>query len=71
MVNLGNAILYVSIVASAIALIGLLLKELKNNDQLSRLISPMILVSAGLLAFAYVLLTYYFVTGNYANEYVW
>ncbi len=71
MVNLGNAVLYASIVASAVALIGLLLKELKNNDKLSRLVSPMVLASAGLLAFAYVLLTYYFVTGNYANEYVW
>ncbi len=71
MVNLGNTILYASIVASAIALVGLLLKELKNNDKLSRLVSPMILVSAGLLAFAYVLITYYFVIGDYTNEYVW
>ncbi len=71
MVNLGNALLYASIVASAIALAGLLLKELKNNNLLSRLISPMVLVSAGLLAFAYVLITYYFVIGNYTYEYVW
>lgn len=71
MVNLGNALLYASIVASAIALAGLLLKELKNNNLLSRLISPMVLVSAGLLAFAYVLITYYFVIGDYTNEYVW
>ncbi len=71
MVNLGNALLYASIVASAVALAGLLLKELKNNNLLSRLVSPMILVSAGLLAFAYVLITYYFVIGDYTNEYVW
>ncbi len=71
MVNLGNALLYASIVASVIALAGLLLKELKNNNLLSRLVSPMVLVSAGLLAFAYVLLTYYFVIGDYTNEYVW
>ncbi len=71
MVNLGNALLYVSIVASAIALAGLLLKELKNSNLLSRLITPMVLVSAGLLAFAYVLITYYFVIGDYTYEYVW
>ncbi|SNQ59990.1 cytochrome c biogenesis protein CcsA [Candidatus Methanoperedens nitratireducens] len=71
MVNLGNALLYASIVASAVALAGLLLKELKNNNLLSRLVSPMILVSAGLLAFAYVLITYYFVIGDYTYEYVW
>lgn len=71
MFNLGNTLLYASIVTGVIALAGLLWKELKNNDQLSRLVSPMILVSTGILVFAYVLLTYYFVTGDYTNEYVW
>jgi len=71
MVNFGNIILYASITISAIALAGLLLKELKNSDLLTRFVSPMIVVTAGLLSFAYILLTYYFVAGDYTYEYVW
>ncbi len=56
---------------SAIALAGLLLKELKKSDVLERLVSPLIFLATGLLAIAYLLLTYYFVTGDFTNEYVW
>ncbi len=71
MITLGDSILYAGIAVSAIALIGLLLKELKNIDILSRFVSPMIFLAAGLLAFAYLLITYYFVVSDFTYEYVW
>ena len=71
MLTFGNAILYVSLVASVLALAGLLLKDRKNNDLLTRLVSPAIITVAGLLTFAYLLLTYYFVTGDFTYDYVW
>lgn len=71
MVTLGDGILYASALVSAIALAGLLLKELKNNDALTRLVSPMVLLGAGLLSVAYILLTYYFVFSDFTIEYVW
>lgn len=71
MLTFGNAILYTSLLVSVIALAGLLLKELKNIDLLAKLVSPMILLTAGLLSFAYLLITYYFVVGDFTYEYVW
>ena len=71
MMTFGNAILYVSLAIGAVALAGLLLKDRKNNDLLTRLVSPAIIIVAGLLTFAYLLLTYYFVTGDFTYEYVW
>lgn len=71
MLTFGNAILYVSLAISVAALAGLLLKDRKNNDLLTRLVSPAIIIVAGLLTFAYLLLTYYFVTGDFTYEYVW
>ncbi|MFH1323460.1 MAG: hypothetical protein ABIH80_06520, partial [Methanobacteriota archaeon] len=60
MITLGNAILYATIVVSAVALIGLLLKELKRGVVFTKFVTPAILLSAGLLTFSYLLLTYYF-----------
>ncbi len=71
MVTFGDGVLYASALVSVIALAGLLLKELKNNDALTRLVSPMILIGAGLLSFAYILITYYFVVSDFTVEYVW
>lgn len=71
MMTFGNAILYTSLAISAVAFLGLLLKDRKNNDILTRLVSPAIIIVAGLLTFAYLLLTYYFVTGDFTYEYVW
>src|SRR3990170_3697832 len=71
MVTFGDGLLYASAVAGVIALAGLLLKELKNSDVLKDLISPMILACTWLLTFAYLLLTYYFVVGDFTLEYVW
>ncbi len=71
MVTFGNEILYASLALSAIALAGLLLKEFKNNETLSKLVLPMIIGTAGLLVFAYLLLTYYFVESDFTYEYVW
>lgn len=71
MLTFGNAILYVSLVISAVALAGLLLKDRKNDDILTRLVSPAIIIVAGLLTVAYLLLTYYFVTGDFTYDYVW
>lgn len=71
MVTLGNGILYATFIFGAVALIGLLLKEFKNIDIVNRLISPMIILSAGLLTFAYGLLTYYFAVSDFTYEYVW
>lgn len=71
MITFGNAIIYASMLISALALVGLLLKELKNNDILTRFVTPAIVATSGLLAFAYVLITYYFVTSDFTYEYVW
>jgi cytochrome c-type biogenesis protein CcmF len=71
MIIFGNAILYVSIVVSAAALLGLLLKEFKRGEVFTKLVTPAILISAGLLTFAYLLLTYYFAVSDFTYEYVW
>ncbi len=70
MITLGDSILYLSILVSVVALIGLLLKE-KNIDVLNKFVSPLIFLTAGLLAFAFLLLTYYFVVSDFTYEYVW
>jgi cytochrome c-type biogenesis protein CcmF len=71
MVTFGDAVLYFSMAVGAIALLGLLLKELKNIDLLTGFVPPMILLTAGLLSFSYLLLTYYFVVSDFTYEYVW
>ena len=71
MIPLGDILLYTSLAVSIIALVGLLLKDRKNMDVLNRYITPAILLVAGFLTFDYLLLTYYFVTGNFAFDYVW
>ncbi len=71
MITVGNAILYASIVISAAALAGLLLKEFKRDEVFTKLVIPAILLSAGLLTFAYLLLTYYFAVSDFTYEYVW
>lgn len=71
MLTLGNTILYASLAISVAAIAGLLLKDLKNNNIFNRLVTPAIISVAGLLTFAYLLLTYYFVTGDFTYEYVW
>ncbi len=71
MITFGNAILYVTIVVSAIALLGLLLKEFKRGEILTKFVTPAILLSAGLFTFAYLLLTYYFAVSDFTYEYVW
>ncbi len=71
MMTFGNAILYISIVISTIALAGLLLRELKNIDILTRVTTPAIILTAGLLSFAYLLITYYFVVSDFTYEYVY
>ena len=71
MIPLGDILLYASLAVSVIALVGLLLKDLKNIEFLNRFATPAILLVAGFLTFAYLLLTYYFVTGNFAFDYVW
>src|SRR4030067_2997267 len=71
MITFGNQILYATLVVSAIALLGLLLKEFKKVEIFSKFVTPAILLSAGLLTFAYLLLTYYFAVSDFAYEYVW
>jgi len=71
MITFGNQILYVSIVVSAIALLGLLLKEFKKGEIVTKFVTPAILLSAGLFTFAYLLLTYYFAVSDFTYEYVW
>lgn len=71
MITFGDYILYASIFMSAVALIGLLLKEIRNDDLLTRIVSPAIILAAGLLSFAYLLITYYFVVSDFTYEYVW
>ncbi|MFU8767203.1 MAG: cytochrome c biogenesis protein CcsA, partial [Candidatus Methanoperedens sp.] len=71
MLTLGNTILYASLAISLAAIAGLLLKDLKNNNIFYKLVTPAIISVAGLLTFAYLLLTYYFVTGDFTYEYVW
>jgi cytochrome c-type biogenesis protein CcmF len=71
MTPLGDILLYASLAVSVIAFAGLLLKDLKNIEFLNRFATPAIMLVAGLLTFDYLLLTYYFVTGNFAFDYVW
>jgi cytochrome c-type biogenesis protein CcmF len=71
MIPIGDILLYASLVLSVIALMGLFLKDFRNIEYLNKIITPAILLGAGLLTFSYILLTYYFVTGNYAYDYVW
>ncbi len=71
MITFGNQILYASIIVTTVAVIGLLLKEFKKGESFSKLATPAILLSAGLLTFAYLLLTYYFVVSDFTYEYVW
>jgi cytochrome c-type biogenesis protein CcmF len=71
MIPLGDTLLYATLVLSVIAFIGLLLKDFKNIGYLNKVVTPAIILGAGLLISAYILLTYYFVTGNYAYDYVW
>jgi len=71
MITFGNQILYVSIVVSAIALLGLLLKEFKKGEIVTKFVTPAILLSAILFTFAYLLLTYYFAVSDFTYEYVW
>ncbi|PWB56994.1 MAG: hypothetical protein C3F06_00445 [Candidatus Methanoperedenaceae archaeon] len=71
MIPLGDILLYASLAVSVIALVGLLLKDLKNIEVLNQFVTPAILLVAGFLTFSYLLLTYYFVTGNFAYDYVW
>jgi cytochrome c-type biogenesis protein CcmF len=71
MIPIGDTLLYASLALSVIALIGLLLKDIKNIEYLNKLVTPAIILGAGLLTSAYILLTYYFVTGNFAYDYVW
>ncbi len=71
MITFGNVILYASLVVSALPLAALLMKELKNSELLTKLTTPAILLTAGLLSFAYMLITYYFVTSDFTYEYVW
>ncbi len=71
MVNFGDSLFYISIVTGVLALAGLLMKEFRNSDVLTRFVSPLILITTGLLSFAYILITYYFVIGDFTLEYVW
>ncbi|MFA4955833.1 MAG: cytochrome c biogenesis protein CcsA [Candidatus Methanoperedens sp.] len=71
MIPFGDTLLYAALALSVIALIGLLLKDFKNIEYFNQLVTPAILLGAGLLTFSYILLTYYFVTGNFAYDYVW
>lgn len=71
MVNFGDSLFYVSIVTSVLALAGLLLKEFRNSDVLTKFVSPLIIITTGLLSSAYILITYYFVIGDFTLEYVW
>jgi len=71
MITLGDTILYASLFLSVFALIGLLLKDLKNIDFLNKFVIPAIMAGAGLLTFSYLLLTYYFVSSDFAYDYVW
>ncbi len=71
MFNTGDTLLYISIATATVALLGLLLKERKRSNLLSRLIAPMVFLTASLLVLAYLLITYYFATSNFTYEYVW
>lgn len=71
MIPFGDTLLYASLAVSVIALAGLLLKDLKNIELLNKFVTPAIILVAGILTFSYLLLTYYFVNGNFEYDYVW
>jgi cytochrome c-type biogenesis protein CcmF len=71
MIPLGDILLYASMAVSVIALVGLLVREFKDIELLNKLITPAIMLGAGILTLSYLLLTYYFVYSNFAYDYVW
>ncbi len=71
MIPLGDSLLYASMAVSVIALAGLLVREFKDIEVLNKLITPAIMLGAGLLTLSYLILTYYFVYSNFAYDYVW
>ncbi len=71
MITLGDTILYLTILVSLIALAGLVLQERKSNNPLTKLASPAIFGAAGLLAFDFLLLAYYFIISDFSLDYVW
>ena len=71
MIPLGDTLLYASLAVSVIAIVGLLAREFKDIELLNKLITPAIVLGAGLLTLSYLLLTYYFVYSDFAYDYVW
>ncbi|MCX9080843.1 MAG: cytochrome c biogenesis protein CcsA [Candidatus Methanoperedens sp.] len=71
MIPLGDTLLYASLAVSVIAIVGLLAREFKDIELLNKLITPTIMLGAGLLTVSYLLLTYYFVYSDFTYDYVW
>ena len=67
----GNVILYLSMVTAGVALFGLLLKELRNDDVYMGFVPWASRATFVLLAFDMLLLTYHFITSDFTIMYVW
>ncbi|MCL7411525.1 MAG: cytochrome c biogenesis protein CcsA [Methanosarcinaceae archaeon] len=67
----GNIVLYLSMLTAAVALFGLLLKELRNDDVYMGIVPWASRATFVLLAFDLLLLTYHFITSDFTIMYVW
>ncbi|HID26389.1 MAG TPA: hypothetical protein EYP22_00855 [Methanosarcinales archaeon] len=69
--SLGDIILYISLIIGIVAVIGIILKEFKDNNIFSSSIPWLLRVSASLMVFDMVLLGYYFLKSDFRYIYVW
>ncbi|MDO9518046.1 MAG: cytochrome c biogenesis protein CcsA [Methanosarcinaceae archaeon] len=67
----GNIVLYLSMLTAAVALFGLLLKELRNDDVYMGIVPWASRATFVLLGFDLLLLTYHFITSDFTIMYVW
>ncbi|MBW6470480.1 MAG: cytochrome c biogenesis protein CcsA [Methanosarcinaceae archaeon] len=67
----GNIVLYLSMLTAAVALFGLLLKELRDDDVYMGIVPWASRATLVLLAFDLLLLIYHFITSDFTIMYVW
>ncbi len=68
---IGDITLYLSLLASVLAIIALALKEYKDNDNIFKAAPTLTRLTAAALVFDVLLLAYYFITSDYTVNYVW
>ncbi|MFQ6061999.1 MAG: hypothetical protein ACE5J9_02335, partial [Methanosarcinales archaeon] len=67
----GNIILYSSLIIGIVTVIGIILKEFKDNNLFSKSIPWLLRILSSLMVFDMVLLGYYFLKSDFRYIYVW